>query len=293
MSAITRRSAASGVFLAALSSGCATPTARAAHSPLWLIERDGGRVFVFGHTPPRPTDWNEPAIAAIAAQCEVCWVETNQSTRGNLQALVMRHGVDASAPLSERLSREDWIRVEAALALTHVSSESVAPLKPWLAAQTLEEASYVAAGLTGRGAQIVIPEQYQAASKVVESEFPTQDDTVEWFGALTATQNLQYLRYTLDNVLAPSEAEAAKFDAWQRGDLGPALAWMAQMKQRYPELYATIVVQRNVNWVARIEAMLAARRPACVITGLYHLVGPDSLQQQLAAAGVNARRLSA
>lgn len=293
MSAITRRRALGGLLVTAMASACATPRPPASHSPLWLIERDGGRVYLFGHTPPRPTDWNEPAIAAIAAQCDVCWGETNQSTRGDLQALVVRYGVDGAAPLSERLSSEDWTRVEAALALTHVPSESIAPFKPWLAAATLEGASYAASGLTGRGAQIVIAEQYQAAGKRVESEFPTQDDVMEWFGAMTPEQGLQFLRYTLDNILAAPESEAAKFDAWMRGDAGPAQAWMAQMKQRYPELYATIVVQRNVNWVARVEAMLTARQPAVVITGLYHLVGPDSLQHQLASAGLNARRVSA
>ena len=290
---MTRRKAASGLLLAALPSACVTANEQSPHSPLWLIERDGGRVYIFGHTPPRSTDWNEPAIAAIAAACDVCWVETNTSTRGDLQALVMRYGVESGPALSERLSGEDWSRVEAALALTHVPGDAIAPFRPWLAAQTLEEASYTASGLPGRGAQIIIADQYQAAGKNVESEFATQDDVVEWFGAMTPTQDLQFLRYTLDNILAPAEAEEAKFDAWLSGDVRPAYAWMAQMKQRYPELYAAIVVQRNANWIARIEAMLAARRPALVITGLYHLAGPDNLPQLLAASGFDARRVTA
>lgn len=290
---MTRRKAASGLLLAALPSACVTANERSPHSPLWLIERDGGRVYIFGHTPPRQGDWNEPAIAAIAAACDVCWVETNNATRGDLQALVMRYGIDGSAALSERLSGEDRARVEAALALTQVPSEAIAPFKPWLAAHTLENAFYTASGLTGRGAQIIIAEQYQAAGKSVESEFATQDDVIEWFGAMTPTQDLQFLRYTLDNILSPAEAEAAKFDAWLRGDVRPAHDWMAQMKEHYPELYAAIVVQRNANWLARIEAMLTARRSALVITGLYHLAGPDSLPQLLAASGFDARRVTA
>jgi len=50
-------------------------------------------------------------------------------------------------------------------------------------------------------------------------------------------------------------------------------------------------VQRNQLWVPRVHTMLNANRPAMMVVGLYHLVGPDSILMQLAARGVRLRRM--
>ena len=57
------------------------------------------------------------------------------------------------------------------------------------------------------------------------------------------------------------------------------------MKCSQPDLYAKHVVRRNRNWLPRFAAMQNNAQPSLVIVGLYHMVGPDSLVEQLKAAG--------
>jgi uncharacterized protein YbaP (TraB family) len=63
------------------------------------------------------------------------------------------------------------------------------------------------------------------------------------------------------------------------------------LKSRYPALYASIVIERNRRWVPRFETMLQSERPAMVVLGLYHLAGPDSVLEQLRAAGMKVSQI--
>jgi hypothetical protein len=68
-------------------------------------------------------------------------------------------------------------------------------------------------------------------------------------------------------------------------------AWIARMERLYPELYQAIAVERNQRWVPRFKSMLQEDKPTMVVLGFGHLVGPDSVQEQLRQNGLIAQRL--
>ncbi|HEY3812693.1 MAG TPA: TraB/GumN family protein [Caulobacteraceae bacterium] len=258
--------------------------------PLWVVERNGAKVYLLGETPPREKDWSQPDIEALAAGCDVFWTETNHNVRGDVNALLAQYGLDKT-PLSDRLNKADMERVSLAAEKAKTPLSALAQFRPWLVAQSLEGPTYVAEGRTGKAAQTVITDRAKAAGRPVKSEFPYLDDTAAWFGALTPAQDVQYLRYTLDQLLAP-DADNARLDAWSRGDLAPAAAFVEHLRNDYPEFYAVAVVARNRGWIARVNEMLTSNRATFVVVGLYHLAGPDSVPVQLKTAGLNGRRLA-
>lgn len=287
----TRRDlAASFVALPMITSACASWPTGSEGWPLWRVERNGNRAYLTGATPSREADWHQARIEAIAASCDLIWTETNQTTRGHMREVVIRLGVDSSAPLSERLPESDWLRVQTAAARTGVTIESIDQFRPWLAAHTIGEASDESRGWVAQSAESVIAGAALQSGKEVRSEFPFQEDVIEWFGRMTAQQSLEFLRFTLDEVLSPISEEAAKFDAWSRGDTRPAAAWMSNARTSLPSFYEVAVIERNRDWVARFDSMLSENRTALVIVGLYHLVGPDSVQENLSGMGFTVRR---
>ncbi len=67
---LSRRQALTG--MAALAAGAASMRAwaRAGTSwPLWTIEGKGGKVYLTGETPARPTPWRDPRIERLVATC--------------------------------------------------------------------------------------------------------------------------------------------------------------------------------------------------------------------------------
>jgi uncharacterized protein YbaP (TraB family) len=59
---------------------------------------------------------------------------------------------------------------------------------------------------------------------------------------------------------------------------------LADVKQN-PLMYERLLVERNRNWLPELEKLVARPRPAFVVVGAAHLVGPDGLIALLSAKG--------
>ena len=146
-------------------------------------------------------------------------------------------------------------------------------------------------GLSGLAADKVLSAKAQASGVPLFSEFAVKDDVVTWFGTMSPKQDLQFLRYILDEVLASPSAQAATFTDWARDDFRRARGVVTRIKQLYPELYGILVLDRNRKWVPRFKKMLPEKGPTMVVLGHFHLVGSDGVLAQLEAAGMTFRRI--
>jgi uncharacterized protein YbaP (TraB family) len=278
--------------LTAMGGGCYAGKATAETTrpwPLFSVEAKGSRLYLMGQIPPRPSPWHDPRIEALVPRCSAVWTETNNIYRKDVQELIARYGVDETRPLESRLAERDRERVAKAAELAHLPLASLAHFRPFLAASILEDAYYKATGMSDTAEQVLIAKA-MATGVSVSSEFPAKDDVIVWFGAMSPEQDIQFLRYSLDQILDGPENERI-YAAWSRGDAAPAASRVAEMKRLYPDLYPKIVIERNSGWIPRFRTMLASKRPALVITGLYHLAGPDNLLVQVRAAGLTVRAI--
>ena len=80
--------------------------------------------------------------------------------------------------------------------------------------------------------------------------------------------------------------------AWAAGDVKELEGqFISEMKGDYPELYDLLIVKRNVDWAGQLKIKLAGKGVSFVAVGSGHLVGPDSVQAQLAKLGIQAERV--
>jgi uncharacterized protein len=285
------------ISLGALTIGFAGRTALGASNPaspawpVWSVEGYGGKAYLVGETLPRPTDWCDGRIEALVPGCGMLWTETNQIFRGDRKELLTRNGIDTATPLLAGLSTEDRLRLEKAATLCKVPLASMTNFKPWLAGATLEEAFFEVMGLSGRAPDRVLSAEAKTAGIPLFSEFEVKDDVVTWFGTMSPQQDLQFLRYILDEVLASRSDQAATFTDWGRGDFRRATGVVTRIKQIYPELYGMLVLDRNRRWVPRFTKMLSEQKPAMVVLGHLHLVGSEGVLAQLAAAGMTVQKI--
>ena len=61
----------------------------------------------------------------------------------------------------------------------------------------------------------------------------------------------------------------------------------------FPELYETLVTERNAAWTVELERMLGDGRKYLVVVGALHLVGRDSVIDRLTARGHRVVRVGA
>ncbi len=263
-----------------------------AHWPLWSVERNSGKAYVLGGTPARALPWRDRRIEELLSTCSTLWTETNSIRRGNINELVQRLGMNAQTPLSQRLSTAEAQRLTRAVSATHLRSEDLSPLRPWLAGFTLEKAYHARIGHSESGsAEHTLIDKAKKAGIEVQSEFAAQDDVLIYMGGLTTEADKQFLSFIMDQILAGPAANERIFSDWARGDSARAERVVLGIKANYPALYESLVLGRNRNWVPRFDAMMRAEKPALAVLGLYHMTGPDSVLVQLQAQGWTVRRV--
>jgi uncharacterized protein len=261
----------------------ASPTS---HWPLWSVEGNGGKAYLFGGTPPRAKPWHDRRIEQLLTTCSTLWTETNSIRRGNIKELVQRLGMDAKTPLSQRLSTAEAKRLIKAVEAAHVRLDELSPLRPWLAGFTLENAYHAHIGHPESGsAEHTLIDKAKKAGLNLQSEFAAQDDVLIYMGGLTSEAEQQFLSFIMDQILAGPAANERIFSDWARGDTTRAERVVLGLKANYPALYESLVLGRNRNWVPRFDAMMRADKPALAVLGLYHMTGPDSVLVQLQTQG--------
>lgn len=259
--------------------------------PVWQVQSKGRTVYLTGQTPPRATAWRDERLMALLGTCGTIWTETNHIHHQDPKRLAMQFGVHPHHVLSESLSPADQARFEQACQLAKIPLEALAPFRPWLAATQLESAYFAAMNLDEQGTaeNVLLPLTKQTGIRHA-SEFPAQDDVLRFMGAMTPDEDLEFLRYTLDHILAGLTDNERVYSAWAAGDAGPATDFVESMRRDHPHVYARHVILRNQQWVARFNSMLQQKKPALVVVGLYHMVGPDGLPAVLERAGLRVSR---
>lgn len=274
----------------ALAAGTSSAT-EGVQYPLLEIKAGSGLVYLLGHTPPRPKDWSDSRIEGLLRTCGSLWIETNQTASVNVKDLMQRYGIDPNKPLNNWLSPSDRELLSQAAKIAGVPEDSLQPFRPWLAGQALEGAFFGAQGFNGRNADQVLVAEAAEAGIPVSSEFATKEDAARWFSALPQEQEVQYLRYILDEILAGHDEDQLIYRDWAAGKDSRAVESVSKMKRLYPELYRSLVVSRNRAWVPQIRSMLTQPKPTMVVVGMFHMVGPDNIQAQLRANGLHAKQI--
>ena len=80
--------------------------------------------------------------------------------------------------------------------------------------------------------------------------------------------------------------------AWKRGQNDGFATLLGSMRNESPQTYKTLFTDRNANWAGWIADRMAQPGTVFVAVGTGHLVGPDSVQQYLAARGIRSARIS-
>jgi uncharacterized protein YbaP (TraB family) len=288
---VVRRLALLGLVATPVTFAGARVAAALSRWPLWTIKSGTTTVYLTGETPPHRTDWREQTIEDIVPGCDALWTEAGTASRQPIGPLIIRYGVDPKTPLMSLLSEADRVRLGEAAALAHVPMEQLAKLRPWLATYQLEHEYARATAHTGLSANQVLTARANQSGVPVRSEFPAQDDTIAAYGSLSPAADLQFLRFTLDEMLAaPGKVDRENAD-WASGDLGPATATLVAASKLYPDLYRELFVERNNRWIARIGEMLKLPKPSLIVVGNYHLLGPAGVLALLRQNGLSPRRV--
>ncbi|WP_349431536.1 TraB/GumN family protein [Methylomarinum sp. Ch1-1] len=79
--------------------------------------------------------------------------------------------------------------------------------------------------------------------------------------------------------------------AWRNGDMDKLEEiGIVPMREEFPSLYDSLLVERNNSWMPKIEALLATPETELVLVGALHLVANEGVIEQLKSRGYRVER---
>ena len=169
--------------------------------------------------------------------------------------------------------------------------EPLSRFKPWALALTLLGLEWQAAGFDAAlGLDKHFYDQAVAAGKEVQG-LETIEFQISRFDEMTMEEQDRMLASTLRELETEKAAVTTLADAWKAGDAATVEKIVLQELRKEPGMYQRLLVDRNKDWIPRIEALFSRKGRAFVVVGAAHLVGPDGLLALLKAKGYKIEQL--
>ena len=260
--------------------------------PLYLVERDGAKVYLLGSIHvlpigalPLPAHVEAAYSAASAVAFEIDLDEAES------RALDLLMAATDEASIGDLLDDDQRETLHASLRSFGLPGPAFDEFEPWFGGMsygmlTLRDDAQA----FGDGVDAYLFARAVAEGKEVVA-LETLDDQIAAFDDLPEASQVAYLMGLVAGAEGARAAFDAMLDAWASGD-DARLAAVLGDELDHPEVMESLLVRRNRAWVPQVRALLERRgEVALVVVGAGHLVGRENVVALLRQSGLKVRRL--
>lgn len=164
-------------------------------------------------------------------------------------------------------------------------------LKPGMLSMTLSVVEIQRLGLTEAGVDHYFHLQALNDGKTL-GYLESPDEQIRFLVDMGKGQEDEIIRHTLLEMKELPHYLDAMRSAWRSGDMEKLeTAGLDTWSNEFPEVYATLVTDRNRNWVPEIERLLQTSDTELVLFGALHLVGKEGVLALLKDQGYQVEQL--
>jgi uncharacterized protein YbaP (TraB family) len=258
---------------------------------LWKVENKSGSVaYLLGSlhvlTPewyPLNTTINKAFADSKVLIEEVDIDETNDPAV--MMAALAKAMLTDGKTLDQMVSPEVYAEVERRAEKSGLPMMALQRMKPWLVAITLMTPTLQAAGFKP---ELGIDQHFFALAKssgMQRDALETIAYQLDRFDSMSPKLQEDLLKTTMEDLDSEVSGVKEMAQAWAFGNVAEMEKTNLKGLQESPELYQRLLVERNHNWIPRIERCLKEKSACFVVVGAAHLVGPDGLPTLLAKQG--------
>jgi len=261
-----------------------------------MTGRNGAEITLLGSMHVmRPSDHPLPSsIDALVERADliVMEVDIDDIDAAAQQRLILETAMlPQGTVLADVVDEEAYLLVEQQMRELGVDLAQLERFEPWFLAITVLELGMRKIGFQAeRGVEQYLLGRARAAGKEIVG-LETLEFQIGLFDALPPEQQQALLEQTLGELDEGAAVLGEMVAAWRDGELERLSAELLDEFDQFPGLYEKIVTKRNSAWVPALERMLADGRRRLVVVGALHLVGPDSVIDQLRERGHDVERL--
>ena len=219
-------------------------------------------------------------------------VDIADMTGPGAQMAMLQKGMQpSSTPIDKVLSPATFALLQKKATELNLPIDALKQFKPWMIALTIEAMQWQKAGFDPQyGLDMHFYEQAKNDNKTVQG-LETVEYQIARFDEMPPEMQDHLLSETLKEMDTEQQSMTKLIEAWRTGDATAVERIVLKDLQQEPQLYQRLLVERNKNWMPKLDALFARRSRALVVVGAAHLVGPDGLLAMLKAKGYKVEQL--
>jgi uncharacterized protein YbaP (TraB family) len=263
---------------------------------LWQIDGASNSIFLLGSIHMlREKDHPIPsAIYDAYSQAEALIMEIDMDDIDPVadQALATELGlIQDGRSLPDLMGPELYAEAESLAETLQIPLRLLDKSEPWYAAINVEMMMLMRIGFNPtHGIEFHLTEIARRDNKEIFG-LETTRQQLEILDRLSLPSQRDLLIQTLSDSAELSEVMDDMVDAWRYGDIEFLEKNLLADMQEFDELHQAIVVNRNRNWVVRIEELLREKDNYLIIVGALHLVGDQGVPNLLSQRGFDVIQL--
>jgi uncharacterized protein YbaP (TraB family) len=264
---------------------------------LWKLTDHDSEIYLFGtvHALFEWSKWRNQKIDAAFGSAQTIFFEApaGADSPQTIQKLLQKHGFNPpGVTLSSYLNRKEKSKLNEAYRTLGVTSNKQAfePMRPWLVGVSLATVQLQKQGASpDLGVEKILRTSANSLGKGIQY-LETDEQQIKILSSMTREDEVAFLIDGLQAVIEDPDQMTEMVSAWRIGDTQTLSDIMKDSFAGKPAVYQSLIVGRNQDWANQIKTLLDSSGTSFIAVGALHLVGPDSVQNQLAQKGLNVTR---
>lgn len=260
---------------------------------VWKASKNGNTIYLGGTVHLlRKEDYPLPAAfekAYNVSDVLVFETDTKALADPNLGAQVMQKGMyQDDRTLETVLSEEVYARLKEACKKQNIPIGMMSKMKPGLVVTTLSAMQLKKEGLGQDGVDIFFTNKGEKDKKEIQ-QLEGIDFQIDRITTMGEGNENEFVKYSLEDLVGMKEKMAELLSDWKTGKA--MNDEIKSMKTDYPDMYKSLLVDRNNNWMPKILSYLENGTKAFVLVGSLHLHGTDGILYLLEKQGYKIEQL--
>lgn len=267
-----------------------------ADTSVWSV-RSGNNVIYLGGTVHllRPGDYPLPDEFEEAYQASSqLYFETDIGSMNDLSVqaqMLQQLTYSDDRSLRSVLSDEAYSALSAYTATAGLPIAMLEKFKPGLLISTLQVLVFQSMGFTPQGVDLFFHTRAVGDGKST-GQLETVQEQIGFIAAMGEGNESEFILLSLEDLAETGDVMEDMIGAWRSGDAeGLSELFVEDMKVEAPELYDSLLLQRNLKWIPQIDTMLQDSDTEFVLVGAAHIVGENGLLDLLSKQGYEINQL--
>jgi uncharacterized protein YbaP (TraB family) len=280
------------LLITGLSFGMTSPSSSSSAqfgSSVWKVSKGGNSLFLGGSIHIlRPDDFPLPDAfdrAYLQSKLLVLEADVDQMADENVvQYLMSRMFLPDSKTLHTILEPDTYNLLDEACLEYGFSLDAFSTMKPSMVMTVLSMFQVQKFGFVEEGVDAFYQNRAKNENKSIRF-LESVELQIDMLVSMGEGYENEYVLYSLEDFSTTDNYLAEIVNEWKTGDAVITEASLVDMREEWPEMYKSMVFDRNAAWMPQIEEYLATGAVPFIVVGAAHLHGPDGLLIQLRNSG--------